>query len=409
VGKLGHEQRMLKLKVTVRDGVAPRNFYLSRRIIMRQRRQHAFTLIELLVVIAIIAILAAILFPVFAQAREKARQASCESNMMQLALAFMMYAQDNNEDFPAPTAHTVAGAPNTAVPDTWVIGIASGTAPHMAYQDIGGIYPYIKSRGRGGSGNMYSCPDSSASHFPGVYVATAAKPIVTSVPGEDYVMNLFLQTKFNENWAVGNEYETYSDCASTGAKVNAAPDFCPYQYGQAAGFSPDMTDRPSQLILLYEAAQEDNSTATTVANQGYDATNLRYGTPFAEPSGGVAAVGDWRAGSNTTGTTDPYATYTSDGVPFNAPTDWHTGGSNFAFCDGHVKWMIPSLTYTAYAAHLSVTGPGSYHPNGVDFYDHKGTGYGSTDLWYPFGEGVKYLDGNIYSDSSTNPWNGAGI
>jgi prepilin-type N-terminal cleavage/methylation domain-containing protein len=56
-----------------------------------------FTLIELLVVIAIIAILAAILFPVFARAREKARQASCLSNLKQIALAHMMYAQDYDE------------------------------------------------------------------------------------------------------------------------------------------------------------------------------------------------------------------------------------------------------------------------------------------------------------------------
>jgi prepilin-type N-terminal cleavage/methylation domain-containing protein/prepilin-type processing-associated H-X9-DG protein len=59
--------------------------------------RRAFTLIELLVVIAIIAILAAILFPVFAQAREKARAIACVSNMKQVGMAMLMYAQDNDE------------------------------------------------------------------------------------------------------------------------------------------------------------------------------------------------------------------------------------------------------------------------------------------------------------------------
>jgi prepilin-type N-terminal cleavage/methylation domain-containing protein/prepilin-type processing-associated H-X9-DG protein len=62
--------------------------------------RRGFTLIELLVVIAIIAILAAILFPVFAKAREKARQASCSSNLKQIALAQLMYAQDYDERLP---------------------------------------------------------------------------------------------------------------------------------------------------------------------------------------------------------------------------------------------------------------------------------------------------------------------
>ncbi len=60
-------------------------------------RKSGFTLIELLVVIAIIAILAAILFPVFARAREKARQASCSSNLKQIALGMLMYAQDYDD------------------------------------------------------------------------------------------------------------------------------------------------------------------------------------------------------------------------------------------------------------------------------------------------------------------------
>src|SRR5687768_9352001 len=63
-------------------------------------KSRGFTLIELLVVIAIIAILAAILFPVFAQAREKARMTSCLSNMKQLGTGLMMYVQDYDQTYP---------------------------------------------------------------------------------------------------------------------------------------------------------------------------------------------------------------------------------------------------------------------------------------------------------------------
>jgi prepilin-type N-terminal cleavage/methylation domain-containing protein/prepilin-type processing-associated H-X9-DG protein len=88
-----------------------------------------FTLIELLVVIAIIAILAAILFPVFAKVREKARQTSCLSNEKQLGLGFIQYVQDNDETFPKDS--------NGGFENGWA----------------GQIYPYVKSTG------VFACPD----------------------------------------------------------------------------------------------------------------------------------------------------------------------------------------------------------------------------------------------------------
>src|SRR5678815_874508 len=98
---------------------------------MQRGKLSAFTLIELLVVIAIIAILSAILFPVFAQARESARQIQCASNMRQLGLAMRMYLTDN-DDVWFPAVHEDY-LPGYAPQQTWLgydnnnFGLEGGT------------------------------------------------------------------------------------------------------------------------------------------------------------------------------------------------------------------------------------------------------------------------------------------
>src|SRR2546425_2173714 len=108
------------------------------RAMQHSARRRAFTLIELLVAIAIIAILAAILFPVFAQARESARTASCLSNVKQLGLAVMQYVQDYDERYPTPMYPLKANDPSYNKRDApWGIWYRF----HYGWNHL--IYPYV--------------------------------------------------------------------------------------------------------------------------------------------------------------------------------------------------------------------------------------------------------------------------
>jgi len=178
-------------------------------------KRGAFTLIELLVVIAIISILAAILFPVFAKAREKARQISCASNLRQLGLAFYQYTEDYDEELPGDTD----GSNGANVTGGWMFytAIASSTSGKVFDPTRGSIYPYIKSTA------VYICPDDG----PG------------RTTGDSYAINACVE----------------------GPKPATPPQ---YRVGKSlAAF-----DSPASLMLISE---EGDSQST--ANTSYDSTN----------------------------------------------------------------------------------------------------------------------------------------
>ncbi|NUQ69609.1 MAG: prepilin-type N-terminal cleavage/methylation domain-containing protein [Chthonomonadales bacterium] len=145
-----------------------------------QHRRRGFTLIELLVVIAIIAILAAILFPVFAQAREKARGISCLSNLKQAGLAVLMYVQDYDETFPMSLAPFPGATPD----------YAAATCITTFYDRVS---PYQK------NAQIMQCPSKpTAVDFPAGVASLAGmgiKPLCPSTPQIRYL-------SYNFNYAV---------------------------------------------------------------------------------------------------------------------------------------------------------------------------------------------------------------
>jgi len=212
------------------------------------REKHGFTLIELLVVIAIISILAAILFPVFARARENARRASCQSNLKQINLGIMQYTQNYDEKYP------IFRADNSSAAYGWVVQ----------------MQPYVKST------QIFQCP--SESNGPSTNPLADGTSTYSGAGYTDYAYNLML------GWP-----------AATGAMPKAP-------ISLATLTQPTLTVMVSDYVT-YNAASY--------------------------------AVGHGKATSNTTCATG----CTAGLADFPVSAIRHLDGINFAFADGHVKWL----------------------------------------------------------------------
>ena len=242
--------------------------------------RRGFTLIELLVVIAIIAILAAILFPVFAQAREKARAIACISNEKQLGLALLQYTQDYDEQFPAGNSYL-----------------------HPYGQGwMGACQSYIKSTALG------KCPDDSTSQV--TYMGFTDYPV-------SYAFNTNATTK--SQGTLNAPASTVLLCEAFGAVARIDQTDEGLSSGTAADCSPATDGLPDQ------SSSNGGVLCDTVAcgpRAGTTSNDLQLAT-------GVMDYGTTGSGQNVAGV------YTNNG------NGVHTGGSNFLLGDGHAKFLRP--------------------------------------------------------------------
>jgi prepilin-type N-terminal cleavage/methylation domain-containing protein/prepilin-type processing-associated H-X9-DG protein len=180
---------------------------------LKHRRASGFTLIELLVVIAIIAILAAILFPVFAQAREKARQANCLSNMKQISLGWQMYMQDYDETWIFRVGGAAVGK-GDACSWRWICG---ANRPIFNWWDV--VQPYTKNN------QIVACPSAP--------------------PGDP---------KYREAWGMANlgiglnVYPNFGLCQATCPKTEFGGYICP-------GVALAAITKPAQTVIMADAGK----------------------------------------------------------------------------------------------------------------------------------------------------------
>jgi prepilin-type N-terminal cleavage/methylation domain-containing protein/prepilin-type processing-associated H-X9-DG protein len=244
----------------------------------RRTDRRAFTLIELLVVIAIIAILAAILFPVFAQAREKARAASCMSNMRQISTAMLMYVQDYDERLPEPgLAGVFRNATNTGLGQPYaknyqLFACPSDPVKQNASVDRTGIRDLFIAAAVPGADQLPAYSNTPAFH------AAVAKIFPNS-----YASNYFLS-------------HTYGYTSRTGAVVQ-----------------PDQSQRGRALAEITEPANTWVLTEYSVNSvSGLGGWYCYPGYLNGQVSNGNATR--WRGGRR------------------------HSEGRHWVFVDGHTKW-----------------------------------------------------------------------
>src|SRR5579871_6424892 len=201
------------------------------RVSKHPRVAHGFTLIELLVVIAIIAILAAILFPVFAQAREAARKTSCISNLRQINTGVAMYTQDYDESLPLNFLQDL----NTT--EVW-----------FSWHDF--VQPYMK------SWNILICPDSEYQktdpiHFLDPYFNYGMLPTADSV---NWPFFLTRSAAWYQNYGKANlQYDGLSGCGHGCTNAGLG-----YADGSHPSKSLAAVARPGEYALIWDSGNWDS-------------------------------------------------------------------------------------------------------------------------------------------------------
>lgn len=260
-----------------------------------------FTLIELLVVIAIIAILAAILFPVFAQAREKARGISCLSNTKQLGMAVLMYVQDYDENFPVG------------------FSAISWTGDDLWNQKV---LPYIKNV------NVFMCPDDKTGlielfgdwpQYEISYAANGSYGPWCCAPNWNSGFQLQgpMGVSNNSTWLDGDHLSDAAVTQPAGTILISEKHNSDVQAAVAAGY-PNSTGNPGNLNDFW-------------------ITGIFGGTDL-DNSGG------WAPSNIPNGTLSPTVVYPNPAGQNGSVSASHNGMANFLFCDGHSKSMHPGAT-----------------------------------------------------------------